>query len=60
MSVSAQNSTPATQVATDQSFGQKLAKLIDDPVGSVVVGTAFPMAAVMFLVGGIYGIGLIH
>lgn len=60
MSVSDQNSAPATQVATDEAFGQKLAKWIDDPVGSVVVGTAFPMAAVMFLVGGLYGVGLIH
>ena len=60
MSVSDHNSSPAAQSATAGSFGQKLAKWIDDPVGSVVVGTAFPAAAVMFLVGGIYGIGLIH
>ena len=61
MSTPNQNTKPAVDVAVAKAgFGQNLAKWIDDPVGSVVVGTIFPAAAVMFLVGGIYGIGLIH
>jgi hypothetical protein len=59
MSASDNNNT-VTATTAAPTLGQKLARMIDDPVGSVVVGTAFPTAAVMFIAGGMYSIGLIY
>ncbi len=43
-----------------ESFGEKAARMIDDPVGSVVAGIAFPTAAVGVVIGGIWGLGFVY
>lgn len=59
MSASDQNNITNTAPEAALTLGQKFARMIDDPVGSVVLGTAFPAAAVMFIAGGMYSIGLV-
>jgi hypothetical protein len=49
-----QTETPATASVAD-----KAAKMIDDPVDSVILGIAFPTAAVSVVIGGIYGLSLV-
>ena len=46
----------APQVANDS----RLARWIDDPFASVILGIVAPTAAVSVLVGAIAGLGLIH
>ena len=50
------NETPRTQ----ETLGDKAARWIDDPVGSVVAGIAFPTAAVGIVMGGIWGLGFVY
>jgi hypothetical protein len=45
---------------TKETFGEKTARWIDDPVGSVVAGIAFPTAAVGIVIGGIWGLGFVY
>jgi hypothetical protein len=52
------NSGPAP--GAQETLGQKAARLIDDPVGSVMIGTALPAFAVTLIVGGIYGLTLTY
>ena len=50
------NKTPTTP----ETLGDKAARWIDDPVGSVVAGIAFPTAAVGIVMGGIWGLGFVY
>ncbi len=50
------NNTPVT----DETLGEKAARWIDDPVGSVVAGIAFPTAAVGIVMGGIWSLGFVY
>jgi hypothetical protein len=47
----------ATPVAAE-TFGQKLARWIDDPFASVIVGLVAPSAAVAVVVTSIFGLAL--
>ena len=49
--------TNATPVAIE-TFGQKLARWIDDPFASVIVGLVAPSAAVVVVGGAIFGLAL--
>ena len=51
---------PVNTPATDETLGEKAARWIDDPVGSVVAGIAFPTAAVGIVMGGIWGLGFVY
>ena len=42
-----------------ETLGAKAARWIDDPVGSVVTGIAFPTAAIGIVLGGIWGLGFV-
>ncbi|MEM9621952.1 MAG: hypothetical protein AAF993_09910 [Pseudomonadota bacterium] len=44
---------------TKETMGQRAARWIDDPTGSVVAGTIFPTAAIGVVVGGIFGLGMV-
>jgi len=52
------SSTPESSTA--DTWGQRTARLIEDPVGSVVAGVVAPAAAVGVVVSAIYGLGLIY
>jgi hypothetical protein len=54
------NDLIAPEAAGPESLAQKLARWIDDPFASVIVGLVAPTAAVAVVVSSIYGIGLIH
>ncbi|MCR9262428.1 MAG: hypothetical protein NXH95_22165 [Pseudomonadaceae bacterium] len=43
-----------------ETLSTKTARWIDDPVGSVVAGIAFPTAAVGIVMGGIWGLGFVY
>jgi hypothetical protein len=58
MSTPSHNDLSDLNDITPETLGQKTARWIDDPVGSVVIGTALPAAAVSILTGGIYGLTL--
>lgn len=45
---------------TEETLGDKAARWIDDPVGSVVAGIAFPTAAFGIVLGGIWGLGFVY
>ncbi len=49
------NKTQTEELAVE-TLGQKFARWIDDPLGSVLAGIAFPTAAVGVVIGGIYGL----
>ena len=49
------NAVPAVAAET---FGQKLARWIDDPFASVIVGLVAPSAAVAVVVTAIFGLAL--
>ncbi|MEZ5557024.1 MAG: hypothetical protein R3E86_22515 [Pseudomonadales bacterium] len=48
------------ETAAAATLGERTARLIEDPVGSVVAGLIAPAAAVGFVVSGIYGLALIN
>jgi hypothetical protein len=55
-----ENNAHQSAAVTDESLGAKAARWIDDPVGSVVAGIAFPTAAVSVVIGGIWGLGFVY
>lgn len=58
MSTPSHNDLSEPSSIIPETLGQKTARWIDDPVGSVAIGTALPAAAVGILTGGIYGLTL--
>jgi len=58
MSTPSHNDLSESSSINPETLGQKTARWIDDPVGSVAIGTALPAAGVGILTGGIYGLTL--
>jgi hypothetical protein len=54
------NDLPPRSVPARESLGQRLARWIDDPFASVIVGIVAPTAAVAIVVGAIAGLGVVH
>ena len=60
MSSNTAETTTDNTTPTKETFAQKTARWIDDPVASVVAGIIFPTVAVGVVLSGIFGLGLVH
>jgi hypothetical protein len=55
-----QNETNAVAVAADNAtFGHRMARWIDDPFASVIVGIVMPVVASSLVLSGIWALGVV-
>ena len=52
--------TDVTAAAEETTFGQRLARWIDDPFASIIVGIVTPVVASSVVLSGIWALGVVN
>lgn len=59
MSDTTNEATEVTVAAQESSFGQRLARWIDDPFASIIFGIVTPVVASSVVLSGIWALGIV-